>query len=263
MVIKDLQLPWDYFLDVEIDKEVYRTPELRAAAMGHVRNHIDAFRGSYWPQIKHELANKPVVNFETQTPMVWTIPDDLEPHWVASGKAVFWQQDSIRRPERIRHEDGSVEVVVHWEDGKWHPTLPLRANSSSQVAYFLGKGLRLRPPGDGVSQEVYDEAALRFEGTVEEEVPPFFCNNHHQGSVRFRTWKAYTLHCQNKMELPEITQAPPEVLRRANKFPYYCFLHNRGFKIKQDARDHHRLETMRPGRALHPTLEEMELKKES
>jgi len=255
MVVKDLRLPWDYFLEAEIDKHTYSNSERRAAAIRHVRMHIEAFRDSHWHQIVHELANKPVIDIETGEPTVWNIPDDLEPHWVASGRAVYWQQDSIRRPERIRQENGSVKVVVHWDEGTWHPTSGLPANNASQVANFLGKGLRLRPPGDGVTQGAYQEPALLSEGT--EEPSPYFCNNHPKGSVEFPNWKAYLSHCRHFMELP--TATPPQgVLNLAKKYDYYCYIHYRGFYKKRHATQHIRDEMTRRMKAPHPSLEEME-----
>ena len=67
------RLPWDNFVSDEIDSNTHL--------------HIDRFRESEWPNILRELAKEPY-NI--------VLPEGLEPHWVAPGKAVYWSELIVR-----------------------------------------------------------------------------------------------------------------------------------------------------------------------
>jgi hypothetical protein len=149
-----------------------------------------------------------------------------------------------------------VEVV----DRGWVSTNPLPANNASVVAGYLRKGFRLRPPEDGVDDEVSESAAL----TVEPQSQPpqgrvFYCGRHSKPR-QFANWRAYLRHCQRFQE--GIDEKPPLGLKlRIKKFTWYCFLHNIGFNNKRLVTLHVRQELRRPARGVHPDLEQMEVQR--
>lgn len=220
-VREDVYLAWDAFLG---ERE---------------RRHVEAYRRNQWPNIRREytnLAKRPVA-----------LPDGLEPHWVAPGKAVYWQlQVTLRQPE------GTPE--------QWLPTAPLPASTASVIARYLGKGLRLRPPVEGVAVETL-QAAVPAEALQEpaiEERPTFKCTDHGMDNYVYTTWRAYVRHCIAHREPPDMGQAPKHILERLMAHPYYCWLHNAGFNSRRVAERHMRGELRKPGRAVHPTLDQMQ-----
>ena len=121
-----------------------------------------------------------------------------------------------------------------------------------------------------VSQEVINqiptaitEAAVAADGSqrVETLLEPrqFECLRH--GDVRrFVSWKTYLQHCAYNKEAPE-EKAPDDVLEMAKRFTFFCFLHNKGFMFKRTAVHHLKNELRKPGRAVHPGLEQMTVNK--
>jgi hypothetical protein len=242
-------LPWHHFLDQIGDS-------------GDLRIRIDGFRKSEWDSIRNDL-KKQVIGVGDQT-LRWEFSDSLEPHWVDPGKAVYWQQQITRKPEMRKDEHGNPYMEAVMVLGEWKPTGPLPANNWSQIAHYLGKGFRLRPPVEGISAEALIEASIPAEalqGEPEtEDLYLYSCNRHKQGMERrrFRTWKSYVQHCSHYSESVE-EKLPEEVVERMKLFPYYCAIHDKGFKNEVGASRHMRVELSKRGRATHPPVDSMKV----
>ena len=249
---KDLRLPWDCFLNKESNLST------TAVEM------IAVWRSNEWGEIVRHLLKE----------YKWVIPDGLEPHWLSPGKAAYWQEqivldkrfvDNISGKE-IVHSSSNIDQG-HWErtdrSTGWKPTSALPADNASQVAHYLNKGFRLRPPQNGVESEYIRESADLLE--VSSENPPtgnkFFCFRHFEkGRIGFETWEAYLRHCDKYAEKP--TEAPPhEILEHAAQFTWYCPVHNIGFMKSSLVRRHYRGESRKPGGQYHPTIDDMLVKK--
>ena len=249
---KALPLPWDYFLNKE------EGPTATAVEM------IAVWRSNEWGEIvRHLLAE-----------YKWVIPDGLEPHWLSPGKAVYWQEqitlerrfvDNISHKE-IPHTHTSVDQG-HWErtlvSSGWKPTSALPADNASQVAHYLNKGFRLRPPQDGVESEYIRESADLLEA-ASEDLPTgnkFFCWRHFEkGRIGFETWDGYLRHCDRYAEKP-IETPPKEILEHAAAFVWYCPIHNIGFMKLSLAKRHYHGESKKMGGQYHPTVDDMLVKK--
>lgn len=252
-VEREVYLRWDAFLEAEADRTKVR-PQDKAAWLAQRRKSIEAYREFEWPQVRQELARE--YHLE--------IPQGLEPHWTEPGSAVLWHHEKQTMPMMVRQSPtgdpirGMVDV-----DNGWKPTSPQPVNNGSQLAHYLRNGFRLRPPEQGV-----DVVALQSSvpaDVLQRPVPPpparrFVCERHGAGEKRvFVTWKAYVQHCAERREVLE-EQAPPEVLETAKKFQYYCYAHNKGFNHKRLALWHLKAELSKPGRSVHLSLEQMEMK---
>lgn len=243
----DVQLPWDYFLNKQPDAEMRRP-------------HVEAFRRVDWPAIKRELANE---GFQGE---FYEIPDGLEPHWVEPGKAVLWQEQRRSTIEVAVDEKGQPILNRHGlpirerkeESVGWTATSPLPVGNANQFAYYIRKGMRLRPPMEGAAPEIVKES----EAQAEKEEPPvalFVCNRHGYDFKAFKTWKGYIRHCATAQEVP-VLEPPEVVLKRARKYPLYCYIHNIGFRSERLAKRHIDIERLRLVRGTHPTLEQMAIK---
>lgn len=240
-----ISLPWDAFLQREAERQGV-PPERRELFLRDLRRHVDAFRQVEWPNILRSLGR----DFR------WEVPDGLEPHWVAPGKAIYWHRTTVRRVEEIVKDGHPTRRMVEVELG-WQPTAPLPANNSSQIDHYTRKGFRLRPPSEGV-EAALKSAALSVEAQPEPEVRTnrFFCDRHHQGIFGFRTWAQYLQHCAHYRE-PPLETPPAEELERAKGYPYYCFVHGLGFMNEQLAEQHRRIEERRLGKVGHPSVDKM------
>jgi hypothetical protein len=78
---KDTHISWDAFLE-------------KADRLA-----VESFRELEWPNIKRELGQAP---FNTR------LAEGLEPHWVRSGKAVYWQPVILRKRMEETDEDGRM-----------------------------------------------------------------------------------------------------------------------------------------------------------
>jgi hypothetical protein len=210
------------------------------------RLHVETYRQHEWPNIRRELA---------KAPYNITLHDGLEPCWVTPGKAIYWQEQVMRRPVTKQDEQGrSYQVMEDFSDG-YAETAPFPANNASVIAYNLRKGLRLRPLGqEGVEAE--DTASLE-EPTEPKQI--FTCYRHGYDRKAFATWKGYLHHCRYYREAPEC-EAPDEVKARAALFVWYCFYHDKGFNNQAGATRHMRTELKKPGKPFHLTLEQMNMK---
>ena len=227
----DLALPWDHFL----------------GKLGTgVANHIDAFRRTIWPQIRRDLS----ANYN------WRVPDGLEPHWIEPGKAILWHQQQVRKV--VGQAEGR-----RWEeatDGKWSPT-PVPLGNASQLAHYLKKGFRLRPPYNGVDA-MYSESAVPPEAQAAAAPEPvFWCRRHSKGPVGFSNWKAYIGHCRMNNESPE--EKPPDVVvEHGIQWNFYCVVHNYGTNSPRMAERHRKEEMRRPARRTHISLDSMRIHKD-
>lgn len=238
------RLPWDAFLQREVAK---------GDPVHHA--HIDGFRRRDWPNIKRELA---------RAPFNLVVADGLEPHWVAPGRAVFWQEQIVRERKSFKDDLGNVRYTMEDVPTGWQPTdggLP--ANNASGIAYWLNKGLRLRPPGDGVTAETWETTvspeALRAMDVVPEVIPnKYTCNRHGVDLRGFGTWKAYIQHCTYFIEQPEF-DPPEESQLRAGLAKYYCAAHDKVFNNARLAFHHVREEIRKPGKRIHLSIEQMKV----
>jgi hypothetical protein len=256
----DIRMPWDAFVDMEVARSVPHE-DARPARDRSVRAMITRFRANEWPRIKTELAtrNWPDAFDKNNSSHPWVVPDDLEPHWTGPGKAVYWQQEQ-KLPSLVWNESLKRTERIPGGDGEWKPTLPLPANPASQIAHYLGKGFRLRPPRDAA-----EEASLKKIQPVEPapepvpEPPRFECNRHGLDRRAFSTWKGYLAHCLVYKELPDAALVPLEVHERSQAFPYYCTIHDKGFTNKKLAERHIKIEKRRQVFALHLNLEDLRM----
>jgi len=248
----DLWLPWDHFLN----KETNLTPS--AIEM------IAVWRSNEWGEIVRHLLKE----------YNWVIPEGLEPHWLSRGKAVYWQEQNVldrRFVDNISNKEiPNIAANIdhgHWErittSMGWQPTSALPADNASQVAHYLNKGFRFRPPQDGVASEYIRESADLLEESSEDQTATakFFCYRHFdKGRIGFATWEAYLRHCSQYVEKP-IESPPKEILEHAAQFTWYCPIHNIGFQKANLVRRHYRGESRRQGGQYHPTIEDMLVKK--
>ena len=251
-----LWLPWDHFLEQEVNQSsIDADPELRAMRLAHTRRHIDSFRENEWKPIVRELSKS----------FNWFIPVGLEPHWTAPGKAIYWQEQIVRKPSLVTGEDGTKRRVMQDVRMGWEPiTSGLPASNASIIAHYLEKGFRLRPPQDGVSLETR-EAAKLSEVSQEPEPPkqlPYVCHRHIDlGSFGFATWRGYLKHCDHFDEEIE-SDLPEEAKARMREFPYYCVRHDIPFKNSRGAARHRWIESRRQSSKRHATVDEMKTTKD-
>ena len=200
-----------------------------------VKAHIDAFRLQEWDSIRRELLTLYHI----------ALPDGLEPQWVGSGRAVYWHHEITTTREEVTDEDtGKVSWVRGEADNGWQPSgLPNghEANNAGQIAHYLEKGFRLRPPVDGVDVEVFGVTAMppEAQGEPEDTRPEYICERHPRGRLVFRTWDGYIEHCILFKEQTEL-MAPEEVWERMKKFHWFCFQHNKGFDNNRHLKHHRR-----------------------
>lgn len=246
--VLDHALAWDAFLEQEADR--LRVPAVqRESVLQALRRRVDTFRAMEWLNLKQQIRKQ----------TLWDLPESLEPHWVGPGTAILWQEQVRRVRVPKAGPDGTYFVIEEVREG-WLPTSPLPFNNAGQIGQWLDLGMRLRPPVDGVSLETLREKGIEPLPPVSiEPVRQFWCKRHEKGPMGFPTWKGYIQHCVRYFEPP--TETPPaEVLERAKSFKYYCAFHDRGWNHKNLASRHRNAELRRPGKAVHATLEEMEVK---
>ncbi len=234
---QSVQLPWDAFLP--------------KGTSPNVRQHIERFRESEWPNIKRQLGQ----DFHR------VIPDGLEPHWVEPGRAILWQQDIVRQRKAVTDADGRQTFVTEEVKSPWRPIgMGVACNTASAIASYLSKGFRLRPPVEGVDAAAL-QSAVPSTAPLATPIPTrtFKCSRHPE-THEYGTWKAYTRHCVSSRETLE-EKPPEEVLRLMAQSKYFCALHMQGFQTEKAARQHITWELKRSGRSLHPVLKDMEVKR--
>ena len=223
--IKDLPVRWDHFLEERN------------------RPHVEGFRRVEWPNIKRELGKVGHV-----------LPEGLEPCWVAPGRAIYWAETISSVVVAKVADDGRSYREIEPKNYGFLPTGDLPTNNHSVIANYLKKGFLLRPPG----QEVVEEEAAVSQGEPAQIKNEYVCYRHGTSRMAFHSWKAYILHLLHYKEVPEY-DPPDEVKERAKTFPFYCFIHDRGFTHPSHAGRHRAAEMKKTGKAVHPSMEEMRM----
>lgn len=247
-------IAWDAFLEEWVRDSTGSRGDITAAVESS-RRHIDAYRRTQWHQFVQALKQVHEIN----------LPDGLEPHWVSPGRAVLWQEQILRRPvDKIDAATGARYRVAEEHSLGWAPTrqgLPI--GNALQLARYLRKGLRLRPPpdgslSDGVSVEALSTPAPQPEVPAGEPERVYACTRHGDGDLRkFPNWRSYMHHCRYYRE--PIEEIPPaEHRRQAKQSKYYCAACAKGFANARMANRHLKYEMAKPGRAQHPTMEMMQ-----
>ena len=199
----------------------------------HSKAGLERFRRSVWPRIRRQLALE----------LLWEVPDGAEPHWFDAGTARFWHQ--LVSPRGVQ--------------GPWELTFPLPANTAGQIAHYLAKGFRLRPPHYSVEARRVESAEEPVAPSAPPAKPTYWCNRHGHQHYGFATWSAYLAHCSKMMESLE-EELPAEELERLTQAPYACMVHGLTFVNERSANQHYREAMRRPGRAVHPSVAEMEMR---
>jgi hypothetical protein len=257
-VERDVHLPWDSFLNKELERMSQQFAE-------NLRRHTETFREMEWPQIKLQLQQ--IVHRDTPDgPLTyWNVPDGMEPHWMGPGRAVFWQEHIVRERRVRDDENGKPERYLEEVNYGWRPTSAILVNNASIFASVLQRGLRMRPPEIGVDAEAL-RSATPPEGLIEEieqpAAPRYTCYGgpgNHADTIYQPSWKAYIRHCSYRRCVPDMTQCPDTILKRARGFQWYCFVHNQGYNNSKLAQRHIKDELRKPGRSVHPTFQQMEV----
>ena len=201
------------------------------------REHVEMFRETYWPHIRREL----------RTELGYELGEGQEPHWVEAGRAVFYHQTLVS-------DYGKVT------DYGFGPTNPLPVGNAVQLHNYLKKGFRLRSNVEPLVDVESSETADLAEGDAWVNAP--YVVPGARADRKFITWEAYRMYCQNR-GVPLAYDPPQEVLDKMKNYPFYCLVHDHGFKAKRDAHQHRAYYIAHPPRGRgqrHATLDEMEVK---
>ena len=201
------------------------------------REHVEMFREIYWPHIRREL----------RTELDYGLGEGQEPHWVEAGRAIFYHQTSVRDYGRVT-------------DYGFGPTNPLPVGNAVQLHNYLKKGFRLRSNVEPLVDVESSETADLAEGDAWVNAP--YVVPGARADRKFITWEAYRMYCQNR-GVPLAYDPPQEVLDKMKNYPFYCLVHDHGFKAKRDAHQHRAYYIAHPPRGRgqrHATLDEMEVK---
>lgn len=222
---REVTLPWDCFIKSEL---VGRNPYLDdddaklESAFAHERLSIEHWKATEWAFIVKELKE-----------FSFVISEDIEPHWVSPARAVLWQRQTTRKREVS--EKGKVKFVD--ETTGWSPTKGQPIGNASQLAYYFRKGLRLRPPQDGVEdvRHLQDiEATSPAEPLEVKEPAKYLDDRLPTGTIGFDTWKGYLRHCERHKLTPE-HEPPDEIKRTMLNYEYFDVLRNKGFVNRKSA----------------------------
>jgi len=222
---REVRLPWDCFIKDEL---VGRNPYLDddnaklESAFARERLSIEHWKATEWAYIVKELKD-----------FSFVISEDIEPHWVSPARAVLWQRQTTRKREVS--EKGKVKFVD--ETTGWSPTKGQPIGNASQLAYYFRKGLRLRPPQDGVEdvRHLQDiEATSPAEPLEVKEPAKYLDNRLPTGTIGFDTWKGYLRHCERHKLTPE-HEPPDEIKRTMLNYEYFDVLRNKGFVNRKSA----------------------------
>jgi len=201
------------------------------------REHVEMFREIYWPHIRREL----------RTELDYELGEGQEPHWVEAGRAIFYHQTSVSDYGRVT-------------DYGFGPTNPLPVGNAVQLHNYLKKGFRLRSNVEPLVDVESSETADLAEGDAWVNAP--YVVPGARADRKFITWEAYRMYCQNR-GVPLAYDPPQEVLDKMKNYPFYCLVHDHGFKAKRDAHQHRAYYIAHPPRGRgqrHATLDEMEVK---
>lgn len=198
------EIPWDAFIRVEMRRQGVLDNVMDAHVEAALK-HINPFRQTEWPALCHELKKQYGIS----------CPQEVEPHWVAPGYAVLWQPSYHLERDYVNRT--LKRVLTGWE-----PTNGLPANNANQLAYYLKKGLRIRPPLQKVEAAVEAAPPSQASGGREDPslaqpgVPPsagkatsYVCDRHpdrfgRSGQFTTTSWKEYRKHCIEHREPLEL-----------------------------------------------------------
>ena len=227
---REVTLPWDCFIKDEL---VGRNPYLEdddaklQAAITREKLSIDHWKATEWAYIVKGLKE-----------FSFVISEDIEPHWVSPARAVLWQRQTTRKREVS--EKGKVKFVD--ETTGWSPTKGQPIGNASQLAYYFRKGLRLRPPQNGVEdvRHIQDiEITSPAEPLEEKPLAQYLDNRLPTGTIGFDTWKGYLRHCERHKLTPE--HEPPDSIKRTMfNYEYFDVIRNKGFNNRKAAYHHAR-----------------------
>ena len=221
----EVTLPWDCFIKSEL---VGRNPYLDdddaklESAFARERSSIEHWKATGWAYIVKELKE-----------FSFVISEDIEPHWVSPARAVLWQRQTTRKREVS--EKGKVKFVYETTGGS--PTKGQPIGNASQLAYYFRKGLRLRPPRDGVEdvRHLQDIEATSPSEPLEVKEPAKYLDDRlPTGTIGFDTWKGYLRHCERHKLTPE-HEPPDEIKRTMLNYEYFDVLRNKGFVNRKSA----------------------------
>ena len=201
------------------------------------REHVEMFREIYWPHIRREL----------RTELDYGLGEGQEPHCVEAGRAIFYHQTSVSDYGRVT-------------DYGFGPTNPLPVGNAVQLHNYLKKGFRLRSNVEPLVDVESSETADLAEGDAWVNAP--YVVPGARADRKFITWEAYRMYCQHR-GVPLAYDPPQEVLDKMKNYPFYCLVHDHGFKAKRDAHQHRAYYIAHPPRGRgqrHATLDEMEVK---
>ena len=133
------RLPWDNFVSDEIDSNTHL--------------HIDRFRESEWPNIVRELAKEPY-NI--------VLPEGLEPHWVAPGKAVYWSELIVREVVE-KEEYGISKRVLEDVSHGWFPVGEEHGLPDEEGANQYLQDVWYSHEGEGLANEYPEMVRARLE----------------------------------------------------------------------------------------------------
>ena len=133
------RLPWDNFVSDEIDSNTHL--------------HIDRFRESEWPNIVRELAKEPY-NI--------VLPEGLEPHWVAPGKAVYWSELIVREVVE-KEEYGISKRVIEDVSHGWFPVGEEHGLPDEEWANQYLQDVWYSHEGEGLANEYPEMVRARLE----------------------------------------------------------------------------------------------------
>lgn len=241
-------LPWDHGWHEWALAIVRRqgTPEgQQAAAVDRLTRQVERWREDGWPRMRYELERLHAT----------TVGPEREPHWVGPMSVRLWEHRFHENRTVTGSPDGPVQHVERTDLG-WHMTGAMPASTAGQLHSWLERGYRLRPPGMDVPARVAERPAVP--GAVAQQ---WQCSRHRQGTMRFGTWSAYLAHCQHYRELPEGTP-PLEVEERARRYGWFCVIHDIGFTSQRAASMHIRWSMRQRPTLVHPTVEQMRVRKE-
>jgi hypothetical protein len=243
----DMGMPWDLFLE----KSLEDYPEaVRDVQIVKLRRTIMTFRGRDWKTMRREAMGLGI-----------SLPDGLEPHWVAPGKAIMWHRPVTRhlRPADPPEANGRQRIEGRDEVGPWTPSSVLAMANVTNLIYQLKKGLRLRPP---LGEDVEASSMALLAGSKAEplqtssdssEIEEYVCDRHPsaRGPCKFVSWKAYHRHCEETGEPMEYTP-PARVMSALDQCAYVCPVCYQGFQAERAMKLHCASEQARPKYLLSP-----------
>ena len=77
------QHKWDTYIDRDLEQGLSDID--RQGQLDMLRQHIETWRETEWPQIKQQLSSE----------FNWHIRENVEPYWTSPGKCILWQRHIV------------------------------------------------------------------------------------------------------------------------------------------------------------------------